>query len=150
MFIDEGQRVGIGTSTPTQRLDVVGNIAASGTVSASGTTLSSDARLKSNVVGINNGLSKIMALRPVNYDKKFDLDSAGSVNEHGFIAQELQKIMPELVTEGKDKDKLLSINYTAVIPVLTKAIQEQQDTIQKQQEQIDELKALLMKLLNDK
>jgi F0F1-type ATP synthase membrane subunit b/b' len=52
---------------------------------------------------------------------------------------------------------LLSINYTAVIPVLTKAIQEQQalieanqTTIQKQQEQIDELKALLMKLLNDK
>jgi hypothetical protein len=150
MFIDESQRVGIGTSTPTERLAVVGNIAASGTVSASGTTLTSDARLKSNVVGINNGLSKIMSLRPVNYDKKFDLDSAGSVNEHGFIAQELQKIMPELVTEGKDKDKLLSINYTAVIPVLTKAIQEQQDTIQKQQEQIDELKALLMKLLNDK
>jgi hypothetical protein len=157
MFIDESQRVGIGTSMPTERLAVVGNIAASGTVSASGTTLSSDARLKSNVVGIDNGLSKIMALRPVNYDKKFDLDSAGSVNEHGFIAQELQKIMPELVTEGKDKDKLLSINYTAVIPVLTKAIQEQQalieanqTTIQKQQEQIDELKALLMKLLNDK
>jgi hypothetical protein len=65
--------------------------------------------------------------------------------------------MPELVTEGKDEDKLLSINYTAIIPVLTKAIQEQQvlieanqTTIQKQQEQIDELKVLLMKLLNDK
>jgi hypothetical protein len=146
MRIDENGNIGIGTTTPTQRLDVVGNIAASGTVSASGTTLTSDARLKSNVVGINNGLSKIMALRPVNYDKKFDLDSAAAVNEHGFIAQELQKIMPELVTEGKDEDKLLSINYTAIIPVLTKAIQEQQvlieanqTTIQKQQEQIDEL-----------
>jgi hypothetical protein len=152
-----GGNVGIGIANPLYALHVIGDINASGAVRSNTTSLTSDARLKSNVVGINNGLSKIMALRPVNYDKKFDLDSAAAVNEHGFIAQELQKIMPELVTEGKDEDKLLSINYTAIIPVLTKAIQEQQvlieanqTTIQKQQEQIDELKALLMKLLNDK
>jgi hypothetical protein len=65
--------------------------------------------------------------------------------------------MPELVSEGKDKDKLLSVNYTAIIPVLTKAVQEQQviieenkATIQKQQEQIDELKVLVEKLLDKK
>jgi hypothetical protein len=98
-----------------------------------------------------------MQLNPVNYDKKEALDSAATINENGFIAQELQKIMPELVSEGKDKDKLLSVNYTAIIPVLTKAVQEQQviieenkATIQKQQEQINELKVLVEKLLNKK
>jgi hypothetical protein len=145
--------VGIGTTSPTQRLEVVGNIVASGTVSASGTTLTSDARLKSNVVGINNGLRKIMQLRPVNYDKKVVMDSTATVNENGFIAQELQKIMPELVSEGNDKDKLLSVNYMAIIPVLTKAIQEQQaiidrfqSVVEMQQQQINELKTALEKL----
>jgi hypothetical protein len=152
MRINSDGNVGIGThnTAPTQRLQVVGNIAASGTVSASGTTLTSDARLKSNVVRIKNGLTTIMQLNPVNYDKKTALDSAATANENGFIAQELQKIMPELVSEGKDNDKLLSINYTAIIPVLTKAVQEQQAIIEKQQMQINELKALLEKVLNDK
>lgn len=152
-----GGNVGIGVNNPSQALQVNGNIAASGTVSASGTTLTSDARLKTKVVEISNGLSKIMELRPVNYDKKVALDNPTSVNENGFIAQELQKVMPELVSEGNDKDKLLSVNYTAIIPVLTKAVQEQQKTIeqnqatiQKQQEQINELKLLLEKVLNKK
>jgi hypothetical protein len=155
--ITSAGNMGIGITAPTQRLEVSGNIVASGTVSASGTVLTSDARLKSNIINLDHGLSKIMALRPVNYDKKFDLDSAAAVNEHGFIAQEIQKVMPELVSEGKDKDKLLSVNYTAIIPVLTKAMQEQQAlieanqaTIQKQQEQIDELKTLVEKLLKQK
>ncbi len=51
----------------------------------------------------------------------------------GFVAQEIQKVLPALVTEGADKDKLLSINYIAIIPVLVKAIQEQQSTIAAQQ-----------------
>ncbi len=155
--LNNSGNVGIGTTSPTERLQVAGNIAATGTVSASGTTLTSDARLKSNIVNLNQGLSKIMQLNPVNYDKKEALDSAATVNENGFIAQELQKVLPELVSEGKDKDKLLSVNYTAIIPVLTKAVQEQQviieenkATIQKQQEQIDELKVLVEKLLDKK
>lgn len=157
MTILNNGNVGINNTAPTQRLHVNGNIAASGTVTATSFPTSSDARLKSKVVEINNGLNKIMELRPVNYDKKLALDNPTTVNENGFIAQELQKIMPELVTEGNDKDKLLSVNYTAIIPVLTKAVQEQQKTIeqnqatiQKQQEQINELKLLLEKVLNKK
>jgi hypothetical protein len=145
-----GGNVGIGVNNPSQALQVNGNIAASGTVSSAGTNLTSDARLKSNIVNLSQGLNKIMQLNPVNYDKKISLDSAATLNENGFIAQELQKIMPELVTEGKDKDKLLSVNYTAIIPVLTKAVQEQQAIIEKQQMQINELKALLEKVLNNK
>ncbi|WP_164847857.1 tail fiber domain-containing protein [Sandaracinomonas limnophila] len=150
--------IGIGTTTPGYKLDVSGDINASGSVRAAGTALTSDLRLKSNIVNLNSGLTKIMQLRPVNYDKKMSLDAASnSINENGFIAQELQKVMPELVSEGKDKDKLLSVNYTAIIPVLTKAIQEQQiqiennqALIQKQQNQINELKELVEKLVNKK
>ena len=46
--------------------------------------------------------------------------------------------MPTLVVEGTDKDKLLSVNYTAIIPVLTKAIQEQQKSIQEQKKAIQD------------
>lgn len=148
--------VGIGTTTPSVHLTVGGDIAATGTVSASGTVLTSDARLKTNITPLPKAISKVMALNPVNYDKKIALDSVETVNENGFIAQELREIMPEIVSEGVDKDKLLRLNYTAIIPVLTKAMQEQQAIIQqnqatiaRQQEQIDELKSLLEKLLNN-
>jgi hypothetical protein len=88
-----------------------------------------------------------MQLKPVSYEKKSSLASNSySTIENGFIAQDLQKIMPSLVTEGTDNDKLLSVNYTALIPVLTKAIQEQQKQIEDQnakiaaqQKQIEEL-----------
>lgn len=156
MRIISNGNVGIGKVAPVVRLDVVGDIAATGTVSASGTVLTSDARLKTNITPLPKAISKVMALNPVNYDKKIALDSVETVNENGFIAQELREIMPEIVSEGVDKDKLLRLNYTAIIPVLTKAIQEQQAIIQqnqatiaRQQEQIDELKSLLEKLLNN-
>jgi hypothetical protein len=142
--LNNSGNVGIGNTAPSTRLHV------SGSVTATSYVTSSDTRLKSNIINLSQGLSKIMELRPVNYDKKEALDSGATVNENGFIAQELQKIMPELVSEGKDKDKLLSVNYTAIIPVLTKAVQEQQAIIEKQQTQINELKALLEKVLNNK
>lgn len=73
--------------------------------------------------------------------------------QFGFIAQELQNVLPELVENGaapgKTKEEVieyLGVNYIGMIPVLTKAIQEQQELILKQQQQIDEL----YKLLNEK
>jgi hypothetical protein len=145
-IITSAGNMGINNSSPAYRLDVTGDINASGSVRSNTVALTSDLRLKSNIVNLSQGLNKIMALRPVNYDKKFDLDSTATVNENGFIAQELQKIMPELVSEGNDKDKLLSVNYMAIIPVLTKAIQEQQALIEMQQQQINELKIAVDKM----
>jgi hypothetical protein len=96
---------------------------------------------------LQNSIDAIMQLNPVSYEKKNTLAATNySIKENGFIAQELQKIMPNLVIEGTDKDKLLSVNYTALIPVLTQALQEQQKAIQAQQKQIDELKALILSL----
>ncbi len=93
----------------------------------------------------------MLLLNPVNYLKKESLTSIDYyIKENGFIAQELQKIFPDLVNEGKDKDRLLSINYIALIPVLTKAIQEQQSQIEDQQKQIDELRKMMQSLLDKK
>ena len=109
--------------------------------------VSSDKRLKTNIAPLQNSIAAIMQLKPVSYEKKSSLASNSySTKENGFIAQDLQKVMPSLVTEGTDNDKLLSVNYTALIPVLTKALQEQQKQIEDQnakiaaqQKQIEEL-----------
>ena len=141
----------IGNGTSSVKSDALvmlknGNTTFSGTVTATLTGLS-DLRLKRNIAPLQNSIDAIMQLKPVSYEKKNTLASTNySVKENGFIAQELQKIMPSLVIEGTDKDKLLSVNYTAIIPVLTKALQEQQNAIQEQQKQIEELKLLILSM----
>ena len=111
----------------------------------------SDFRLKREIKPILGGIETLMQLNPVSYEKKSSLASSDySIKENGFIAQELKKVLPILVNEGKGPDKLLSVNYISIIPILTKAIQEQQKTIEGQQKQIDELKILVEKLINKK
>ncbi|MFB3390305.1 tail fiber domain-containing protein [Flavobacterium sp. LAR06] len=131
MTIREGN-VGIGNNAPSQKLHVNGNVLASAILTTS------DERLKINIKNLDKGLETINALRPVSYDKKVELkDSQYTMKEDGFIAQELQKVLPDLVKESKDADKILSINYIEIIPILTKAIQEQQLQIEEQKAQIE-------------
>ena len=123
----------------------------SGTIWSNGSQLTSDARLKSNIQPISNSLGLIMKLNPVHYNKKNSIESTNyAKTENGFIAQELQKVLPYLVIEGTDKDKILSVDYNSIIPVLTKGIQEQQLLINAQQKQIDEMKLILQNLLKEK
>jgi hypothetical protein len=111
----------------------------------------SDARLKKEIVPIQGGLSSVMKLRPVNYLRKPSLSSSDyTIRENGFIAQELMTVLPEVVYEARDTEKIFKVNYISIIPVLTKALQEQQQQIQAQQQQIDELKKLVKELLNKK
>ncbi|MFP3534818.1 tail fiber domain-containing protein, partial [Burkholderia sp. SIMBA_042] len=65
-----------------------------------------------------------MALRPVQYEKKNSIES-NEYNRHeiGFVAQEVAKVIPSIVTKGVDADKTLAVSYTEIIPILTKAIQ---------------------------
>jgi len=124
-----------------------GNTTFSGTVTATVVAPTSDARLKRNIVPLKNSIEAIMKLKPVSYEKKNSLTSTDyNIKENGFIAQELQKVMPSLVVMGTDKDKLLSVNYTAIIPMLTKAIQEQQKVIQEQQKAIQDQHANIKSL----
>jgi hypothetical protein len=151
---------GNGTNTATLGHTDITATYLRGTVYSNGAfTTTSDERLKTNITKLEKGLVDIMKLNPVIYDKKRTLESDNyGLHEIGFIAQDLQKIFPKgVVSEGKDKDKLLSVNYDALIPVLTKAIQDQQKIIDeekakndKQQKEIDELKAMVKQLLEKK
>jgi len=130
VYVKPSGRVGIGNGSPAYLLDVNGDINAAGAVRASGIALTSDVRLKKNIVPVKNALSSVMQLNAVSYDKKESIASNKyNTSEIGFIAQDLRKVFPALVSEGNDADKTLAVNYAALIPVLTKAIQEQQAKI---------------------
>ncbi len=117
--------VGIATTSPAYNLDVAGNINYSGNL-----TNISDQRYKTNVQTLSGSLSKVSSLRGVSYqfnqsgfpEKNFD-----DKTHLGFIAQEIQKIFPELVST--DQNGFLAVNYVGLIPVLVSAIQEQKSTI---------------------
>ncbi|MGQ7944625.1 tail fiber domain-containing protein [Flavobacterium sp. WC2509] len=152
--------IGNGTNTTTIGDSNTTTTFLRGTVFSNGSfTNTSDERLKTNITKVENGLADVMKLRPVAYDKKRMLTSNNyDLHEIGFIAQDLKKIFQKgVVFEGTDKDKILSVNYDALIPVLTNAIQEQQKIIDeekakndKQQKEIDELKAIVKQLLEKK
>ena len=103
----------------------------------------SDKSYKRNIQSLQSVLPKMMQLNPVSYRMKEQLTDEATF---GFIAQELQQVFPDAVKKF-EKDGRLGISYTHLIPLTIAAIQEQQKIIEKQQQQIDELKKLVEKLL---
>ncbi len=97
-----------------------GNAVLAGTL-----TEHSDMRLKKNIRPINNGLDKILSLHGYNYNW-IDINKDNGL-QAGVLAQEVQEVLPELVRE--DKNGVLSVNYSGIIPVLIEAIREQQKRI---------------------
>jgi hypothetical protein len=112
-----------GSITSSNNISSGGNITASGTITAN-----SDKKLKENIQTIENALEKVLSLRGVEFDRK---DS----QEHqiGVIAQEVEKIIPEVVYGDETK----SVAYGNLVGLLIEAIKEQQ-------KQIEELKKKLV------
>ena len=96
----------------------------------------SDSRLKENIQVLTGVLEAIKQLRGVRYTYK-DQQQYASGKQIGLIAQELQKVYPELVIKGLDG--YLAVNYTNLTAVLVEAIKEQQQQINGQQQQIKDL-----------
>ena len=88
-------------------------------------TVDSDARLKANITSLGNTLSKLLLMD----GKSYRLKSDESVEKIGLLAQEIQKIFPELVKQAEDDEGTLSVNYQGLIPILINAIKEQQKQI---------------------
>ena len=119
-----------------------------GTVYSNGGVLTntnpSDKNLKENITDLSFGLNEILKLRPVSFDWKNNPKNQST--QYGFIAQEVQKILPQLVNEFDSYEneeteistKRLGLDKDAIFVSLVKAIQEQQA-------QIEELKALISK-----
>jgi len=110
-------------------------------------TTYSDTRIKENQTDLNYGLKEIMQIKPKSYLYKSSTFKNGrleivgpSEQDIGFIAQELYNIIPEMVYKPEDESlDLWSVNYDKMTPVLVKAIQEQQQIIENQQQIINKL-----------
>jgi hypothetical protein len=106
--------IGIGTTSPSQSLDVVGNITASGTI-----TTGSDYRIKYGIMPLNLEVFSVDKLNPVYF--RFKNDNKESI---GLIAHELQEHYPFLVEGEKDGQQTQTVNYDGLIGVLIKEVQE--------------------------
>jgi len=148
MTITNAGNVGIGCTTPQYALHVIGDIASSATIRGvnayvtGAITACSDIRYKKDITPLYNSLDNILKLQGVNYfwkkeafpDKQFN-DS----KQIGIIAQELEKVYPEMVVT--DKDGYKSVDYSRLTPILIEAIKEQQKIIGSMQLAIGSLKS---------
>ena len=99
----------------------------------------SDERLKENIQPLSGSLDKVLALNPVSYDWKEN----GEHIEAGFVAQEVEQVLPEYVSTKDDENQTKSLTggmTAGYIAVLTKAIQEQQVLIEQLQAEVALLK----------
>jgi hypothetical protein len=94
------------------------------TSGATSWTANSDIRLKNINSHIENAVEKLSTLQTINFSYKDDKTNKQNL---GLIAQEVEKIFPELI--DKNGDGMLGVRYTELVPVLIKAIQEQQKEI---------------------
>jgi len=112
-YINIGQAANNNSWTPTGgTFNVTGNITASNNITAF-----SDKRLKSNITTITGALDIVNQMRGV----KFDKDGQRGL---GVIAQEVQQLIPEVVFEGTDENKTLSVAYGNIVGLLIEAIKE--------------------------
>jgi trimeric autotransporter adhesin len=108
-----------------------------------GTIQTSDIRLKTNIRDLSYGLESIMRLEPVSFTWK---DEKEGKIRLGLIAQDVEKVINEVVDKGNDPSQTLGINYSELVPVLIKGIQEQQRQIESVRQENSELKSELNSL----
>jgi Chaperone of endosialidase len=127
MMIDSQGNVGIGTNAPTAKLSVNG--AANNTTGTWG--VFSDSRSKENVTEYTRGLSDLMKLNPVTFSYKAEF-GIGTSTHIGFIAQDLQVVAPEMVTNlgtVNGVDNFLENNQEGLNQMMVNSVQEQQISI---------------------
>lgn len=144
-----------------------GNLHVSGDITAGGTiTETSDRNLKENIQPLQNGISTIMRLNPSTYNFRGNGEYNGLMLStglrYGLIAQEVEEVLPSLVKDnihtysesvntGSGPDmtseneitktmEYKSMNYTELVPILIKAVQEQQEVIEQLQKEVEKLK----------
>ncbi len=156
MAILQKGRVGIGTASPTEALHVNGNIKYTGTL------MSSDKKLKRNIVSYDRGLDALMKITPISYEYNGKGGTIQGDAHVGLIAQELQRVAPELVEEYThvemseatlmEEHKVLSeatylqIRDNEIKYMLVNAVKEQQEIIEAQDEKIATLEERLAKI----
>ena len=110
-------RVGIGTTLPTTKLHIVGDVLVTGVTTSFDFNSTSDIKLKTNIKKIESPIEKILQISGVTFNWK--KDNRTSV---GVIAQEIESVFPELV-QGEDPK---TVNYNGLIALLIECIKDQQ------------------------
>lgn len=105
--------------------------------------INSDSRLKANIISLGATLSKLLQIDGKSYTMKKDANNKKKI---GLLAQDIEKVFPELVTETKN---IKSVNYQGLVPVIINAMKEQQKQITQQQKEIDELKTMVIQLTKE-
>jgi hypothetical protein len=124
--------VGIGNNTPAYKLDVAGDINASGQIRANGIALSSDGWYKQKITSLPNALHDLLKLRGTSYffnTQAFPAQNFSGDKQLGLIAEEVETVFPELVST--DNKGYKSVNYIGLIPVLIESIKTLQKEIDK-------------------
>jgi hypothetical protein len=129
--VDSAGRVGIGgTSNPSYILDIAGKTRINGGMDVSGNvavvgtvTQTSDRRLKKHIKPVRGALNKIAKLQGVSYEWK-DQSRGRTGRNLGLIAQDVEKIVPDLVRTDAEGKKLKSINYDGFNALFVEAIKE--------------------------
>ena len=146
--------IGALASNPTWKLKVGGDINATGSVRAAGVVLTSDRRLKKEIAPLQNALTQLTGLQGVTYlwrKNEFPERHFADKKQTGFIAQEIEKIFPEMV--DTDAQGYKSINYIQLTPVLVEAIKElseQVKTLQNQHKNLEASMEGIFKILKEK
>ncbi len=154
MVITSSGNVGIGTTTPSSKLDVNGTIHVGSLAGASSTTVclnsnvfsscSSARRYKENIEPSSLGLDEVLAMKPVTFDFKDHKDD-WEKHDFGFIAEEMEQINPLFVTYD-EKGRIEGVRYMQLTAVEAKAIQELHSMVEKQQNEIEDLKQMIEQL----
>jgi len=105
----------------------IGNITIGGDV-----VVSSDARLKANIMSLGSTLAKLLLIDGKTYTTRRD-----GKQKIGVLAQDIQNVFPELVSQ--DDDKMLAVNYQGLIPILINALKEQDAKISRLEQLTKEL-----------
>ena len=113
--------VGIGITEPVNPLEVLG------TCLATTNSTTSDIRAKENIKPLKNALDIIMKLEGKSFTFKND---SSRRKKYGVIAQQIENVIPGIVSNPHDKSKYKSVNYNGIIPFLVESVKEQQKMIE--------------------
>lgn len=143
--------VGIGTISPTFKLHVNGSAYLTGDL-----TVASDRQIKKDIVPVSDALSVISEIQPVEYSYRTDEFpelNFKSDRKMGLIAQDLEKVLPDLVSDAGSVTKsdgstvaLKSINYVELVPLLIEAVKELDAKVDARDQQIKALEDKVARL----
>ncbi|MDX2304200.1 MAG: tail fiber domain-containing protein [Microscillaceae bacterium] len=148
LVIANNGNVGIGDflfTNPSQKLTVSGNVLATGSF------ITSDKRFKRNIETIPSAMDRLDKINGVSYSyetQKFAERGLPEGKNLGLIAQEVEKVFPELVVE--DAEGYKAVNYDGLIPVLIEALKEQKAEIDLLKEELKTLKNPSQESVNNK